>query len=106
MLKSNGPENEKVPDGSYLHFIEKAQQNPSIHMCATVVFARAWPFKLLRSAQIKWARKGKSCIWVLSTFHRKGSTKSEHACVRYGRFFVHVRLFKLLRSAQIQWARK
>ena len=31
MLKSNGPEKEKVADGSYLHFIEKAQQNPSMH---------------------------------------------------------------------------
>ena len=88
-----------------LIYIEKAQQNPSMHACATAVFVCVQPFKLLRSAQIKWVRKRQSYILVLSTFYRKGSTKSEHACARYSRF-VRARPFKLLRSAQIKWARK
>merc|ERR1712059_156042 len=48
----------------------------------------ARPFKLLRSALIKLPSKQKSLIYFLSTFHRKGSTKSKQVCMHYSRFCV------------------
>merc|ERR1712059_133920 len=60
VLESNKPSKQKGQKTCYLHFIEKAQQNPSKHSCATAVFVcghkknvHERPFKILRSALIK-----------------------------------------------------
>merc|ERR1712059_41927 len=73
---------------SYLHFIEKAQQNLSKCSCTTAIFVcghekngHVQPFKLLRSALIKLPSKQKHFIHLLSTFHKNAQQNpSKHAC--------------------------
>merc|ERR1712090_111299 len=60
----------------------KFEPNPCTRVCATAIFVRARPFKLLRSALIKLPSKQKSFLHLLSTFHRKGSSRSKQTCAR------------------------
>ena len=88
----------KMPKEAYRRARFNGAHFSPIRACARVraVFVRAQPFKLLSSALIKWPRKGKRCRWVLYTFHRKGSTKSEHACVCYSHFCLHYKCMTLV----------
>merc|ERR1712055_204885 len=63
----------------------KFEPNPCTHTRAAAVFVRVRPFKLLRSALIKLPSKQKSFLHLLSTFHRKGSSRSEQTYARCGR---------------------
>ena len=62
----------------------KFEPNLCMHTRATAVFVCTQPFKLLRSALIKLPSKQKSFLHLLSTFHRKGSSRSEHTFGRCG----------------------
>merc|ERR1711864_44354 len=81
------PQNKKGSYTSYLHFIEKAQQNPSKHSCATAIFVCGHK-KMCMHGQSNKTSKQKRVIHFLSTFHRKVSTKSKQAFMRYSRFCV------------------
>merc|ERR1712030_262559 len=63
----------------------KFEPNLCTHARAMAVFVRTRPFKLLRSALIKLPSKQKSFLHLLSTFHRKGSSRSEQTYTRCGR---------------------
>ena len=54
--------NKKVSDMSYLHFIEKAQQNLSMHACAMAIFVHVHVKKCVKKLchkKIKWPSKQK-----------------------------------------------